>query len=104
MSEGYVYFALQEDDLRWRGRVKIGWAKDPSARIRELQVGNPFRLKLIGQLPGTREAERWVHDQLREHRTGGEWFLLLDGITLGDVVGFALDAIAESLNHLELAA
>jgi hypothetical protein len=55
---GYVYFIGEEDD----GPVKIGTAKDPIARLRSLQVGNPRRLRVEHVLVGDAYIERLLHE------------------------------------------
>ena len=54
--------------------VKIGKATDVSARISDLQSGNPYRLRAIYALPGSYELEWQFHQKLAKHRLEGEWF------------------------------
>lgn len=66
-----VYF-IQADR---GGPIKIGVAKDVEARLRDLQVGNPFELRVVGQIPNAGQAlERRLHSLLERHRIRGEWF------------------------------
>ena len=67
--EGLVYFIQSAD-----GHVKIGWAKSPSSRLREIQVGSPHRLRLVAVMRGGRQVEAALHSMLAEFRTLGEWF------------------------------
>lgn len=60
------------------GPLKIGIAKNPAARVRQLQGGNPYRLKCLHTVDcGEYDAatiERMAHSLLRENRLSGEWF------------------------------
>jgi hypothetical protein len=67
---GYVYF-IQADI---GGPVKIGWAKDPAKRCRDLQTGSPHRLVVRAFIPGTIGDEARLHRQFRSSRLEGEWF------------------------------
>jgi len=57
---------------------KIGVADDPISRIRGIQVGNPYRLKLIDSFykENAYEVERKIHKRYKKHRMVGEWFEL----------------------------
>lgn len=60
------------------GPVKVGVAARPESRIRELQSGNPKRLKLADWWQfGTREeafaVERMILDEMAPYRMVGEW-------------------------------
>jgi hypothetical protein len=52
----------------------IGVAKDPKARLKELQVGCPDELRLLGVVEGEEDTEESIHALLAEHRIRGEWF------------------------------
>jgi hypothetical protein len=53
--------------------VKIGKsASHPILRLRELQVGNPRPLRLVGYSVSTSEAE--AHRRLRDALLRGEWY------------------------------
>ena len=66
------------------GYFKIGIAKDPEGRRRDLQCGNPEPITLVGasQYPwlsddggvDPRLMERRLHELLMEYRASGEWF------------------------------
>jgi len=58
------------------GPVKIGIAKDPESRMREIQVSSPFTLKLrkTGNPTDAREVEAYLHQHFRRYRLSGEWF------------------------------
>lgn len=65
-----VYFIQQGQD----GPIKIGVSKKVKERLRELQVANPFMLRIIFQIRGTIELERALHDRFSQYRLEGEWF------------------------------
>ena len=67
-TEQGVYFA------RAVGLVKIGWAKNVQARLRELQTGCPVDLHLLATTPGERTDERSYHRRFCDFRARGEWF------------------------------
>jgi hypothetical protein len=67
----WVYF-IQSGNFS--GPIKIGVAKDPGARLAQLQVGNPDRLRLRLIIPGTMADEGYIHSRLSAYRIGGEWF------------------------------
>lgn len=55
--------------------VKIGYAKnDVDERIRQLQTGCPFHLKVYVVMEGTIKHEQDLHKILSTHRRSGEWF------------------------------
>lgn len=57
------------------GQIKIGYTdSNPVDRLRSLQVGNPLKLRLVGVVDGTKQAEKDLHHRLREYRVNGEWF------------------------------
>lgn len=56
------------------GPVKIGWAKRPEARLRELQTGNGERLRILRLFEGSRIDEARLHAAFAARRLYGEWF------------------------------
>lgn len=66
----HVYFIQMGED----GPIKIGRADRPSSRLRELQTGNPHKLRLIGKFKAPRDAEPLLHSLFPHHRLEGEWF------------------------------
>jgi hypothetical protein len=58
-----------------RDRIKIGYAANPKARLRELQCATADRLTLIRVFVGAgHPTERWLHRKFRHLRLSGEWF------------------------------
>ena len=58
------------------GPMKFGVAKNPWARLEQLQTGNPETLKVFAAVNLPNECERQIHDYLRGKGEGlrGEWF------------------------------
>jgi hypothetical protein len=56
------------------GPIKVGRAKDPWARARDLQTGNPYTLRVLHVLIGDHELEWQLHHRLKDSRLQGEWF------------------------------
>jgi hypothetical protein len=86
-KSGYIYLArmsFADDDPQTQiQRVKIGIAKNPSARIKHwstARVKMPYRVQEIhvAWTEDMRLAERALHQVFRRFRTDGEWFLLPD--------------------------
>lgn len=70
-KQGYVYCIGE------RGRdlgVKIGYSVNPTARVAELQTGNPRELVLLGAFQGTEADERDLHERYFGDNLVGEWF------------------------------
>lgn len=80
--EERVYFIGTE--LRVGAMVKIGFSRNPEARLRALQTSHHERLQIFATVPGGRRDEQEYHHRWRRRRTSGEWF------TLGDCI---IDAI-----------
>lgn len=59
----YVYFIGEEDN----GPVKIGVAKDPIARLRNMQTGNSRRLRVEHILIGDLAIEKLLHEFWERH-------------------------------------
>lgn len=64
----FVYF------IRGGDMIKIGYAKDPKTRLRDLQVGSPVRLEILVTIPGCHSVEKGIHARFRKLRSHGEWF------------------------------
>jgi hypothetical protein len=71
---GQVYFIGFDDYL------KIGYSADTDRRIALLQVAVPKKLVCYLVIPGSKEAERRLHDRFRKYRLNGEWFSYSDEI------------------------
>lgn len=58
------------------GAIKIGRTGKIERRIRQLQTGSPYRLRVILHLPGQANLERRLHNMVASFRlkAKGEWF------------------------------
>jgi hypothetical protein len=83
------------------GRYKIGIAKNPQQRIRQLQTGNSDKLRLIDayQSENASKIESALHMQYSYGRTIGEWF----DLSVSDEASFIkrCKLIDESINYLK---
>jgi len=68
----FLYF-IQAGDA-----IKIGITNNISARMREVQVGNPFKVTLLYSIPfeeeNARRAESTIHELFNKTNLSGEWF------------------------------
>ena len=55
---------------------KIGISYSPQKRLRDLQVANPLKLKLVAQIrhPDYTLLEQYLHVLCKNHKIRGEWF------------------------------
>jgi hypothetical protein len=67
---GLVYFVQSGSD----GPIKIGWSRDVSRRVAELQTANAHVLVLLGTVAGTMEDEAAFHARFAHLRMEAEWF------------------------------
>jgi hypothetical protein len=56
------------------GPVKIGYSGDVRERLRRLQHGSPYRLRVLATADGGAARERAYHWQFRSAWSHGEWF------------------------------
>jgi hypothetical protein len=66
------------------GAVKIGLAKSPTERLRNLQTAIPTKLTLIRLLDGGAALEQGLHHRFASARITGEWFHFSQAM-MGDV-------------------
>lgn len=68
-----IYFIQSEN------RVKIGFGKNWSNRINQIQTSSPGQLKILLVIEGTQKQERELHKRFHHIRTrdSGEWFNLV---------------------------
>lgn len=80
-----VYFLLDESS----NRVKIGYSKNPTSRIRSIQTACSTPLKLIGVCESfSPSSEKQLHSHLAQYRANLEWF---------DYNAFVQDVISKCL-------
>ena len=77
MRKAKVYFIRCEET----GRVKIGIAKAPHARLTQIQTMSPTRLSLVLSVKGGRKLEKELHKQFADSWSHGEWFEPNDKLT-----------------------
>jgi hypothetical protein len=67
----YVYFAQAGGP---EGLLKIGFSKNPWARVSDMQTSNAERIELLATERGTLDDERALHERFAADRVNGEWF------------------------------
>ena len=66
---GFIYV------LRSEGFLKIGWSRNPEARLRTAKTFNPRPVDLVGFFDAEDRQEREVHIKFSAYRlNGSEWF------------------------------
>lgn len=74
--EVFVYVIASSEE----GPVKIGFSKDVSKRLRQLQTGHAEKLHVFHKRALDKKhaliVEKAVHDTLKHSRRQGEWFAL----------------------------
>ena len=75
------------------GAIKIGRSKDVQKRLKQLQTGSPYKLKLILELKQQGYIEKQLHLLLKEKKCKckGEWFDFM-------ATGYLPDEITEMLD------
>ena len=75
------------------GAFKVGRSKSPIRRLKQLQTGSPYQLKLVCILENKGYQEKLLHRRLDEsgRRCKGEWFEF-------DLIGNLPDDIVEILD------
>ena len=67
-----IYFIQCEDSNNY---IKIGWTKNhPVRRLKNLQVGCPYPLKIIGLMECDPTVERSLHTVFEQYKIINEWF------------------------------
>lgn len=68
---GFVYLMQQGVD----GPYKIGFTQNnPVRRIKQLQTGNPEKIRLVSQFAASVAVEAYLHGKFSDLRLQGEWF------------------------------
>ena len=65
-----IYFIKDTVNLT----IKIGYSKKPQKRLGVLQTSSPYKLLLLGTVPGTPDDEVSYHGKFATYRLQGEWF------------------------------
>jgi hypothetical protein len=74
--KGYVYFVTDENTEL----VKIGYSKNPWARLSELRRTHGVALSVVATVKTVDKSETTVHAALEKFRSEGEWFFKSDCI------------------------
>jgi len=69
-EEGYVYIIGNLD----AEICKIGFSKNPKERIRSIQTGCPYVLKIILLFEAEKYTETRLHHKYSKYKLSGEWF------------------------------
>ena len=95
MKQYKVYFIKQCYKKKKNSPMKIGFSDDPERRLRELQTGNPNKLKVSFALPcASRDDAIMMEKNLHRlvtakyQRLHGEWFMIY-----GDIIKLIRDAL-----------
>lgn len=77
LARGFIYFIAHDP---YDGYVKIGMSNNPSARLAQLQTGNPRRLRIMRTVEcnDMRRCEQKMHQMYAHARRCGEWFELTE--------------------------
>lgn len=75
----FIYAICHMRDGVMTGPVKVGISQAPHIRLRELQVGSPYKLAisvciLLDHRKFARDVESAVHASMENVRLNGEWF------------------------------
>lgn len=73
-KKGFVYFVINDKNKI----CKIGFSLDPQKRLKQIQTGCPYPLRLYRQIEGTYELEKQLHKKFQQYKTNGEWFYIKD--------------------------
>lgn len=76
-DQGFVYFIAQQNNEQ---KVKIGYSKNPTKRLKSLSTSSPSQLILLGYFEGTMQDEQETHLRFSKDRENLEWFKLSDEI------------------------
>jgi len=70
------------------GAFKVGRSSNVEKRLKQLQTGSPYHLRVILILPGQGHRERELHRKLKGYESqsndGGEWFIEPGLPSIGD--------------------
>lgn len=69
-SKNRVYFIREG----LSGPIKIGLSSQPEKRLVNLQVANPYLLRVLGTVPGSKADENLLHARFEHLHLQGEWY------------------------------
>ncbi|MCP4991985.1 MAG: GIY-YIG nuclease family protein [Colwellia sp.] len=87
-----IYFIIENEDLI-NQRIKIGFSKDPVARIKALQTGNSRKLALMGWIDrnNDRAYESKLHDKYSSYQVLNEWYEINTEVVLDELKNAGTD-------------
>ncbi len=101
MNDNYTYVYFITTENKGNTPIKIGVSINPELRIKELQTGNPFKLKILKIIPClTKSAAYALESALHEltkstnKRMIGEWFKIYEPIN--PLVGMCLKRMSKN--------
>ena len=101
-----VYFIAENENGNYGNlRVKIGISDNIQSRIRQLQTGSPYELKLMGWIESNndRVLEKQLHQKYASVNTHREWFELDAGDVFEELKKHSTSAfIATNENAFEV--
>lgn len=86
--------------------VKVGFSKNPEARLKQLQTGNPVPLKLIMKIKcndenHARNLEKSLHEMLSTQSVYLEWYKLKKTHIMKMLTAFSNDEEFDQVKHCE---
>lgn len=66
----YIYFI----QLGVKGPIKIGIITNLKRRFSNIQIYNPYKLKILAVTKGDKQMERMIHKKFDIYKIRGEWF------------------------------
>jgi hypothetical protein len=101
-----VYFVAENENNDYSSlRIKIGRAKNINARLRALQTGSPYDLKLMGWIDrgDDNSLEKALHELFADQRIRLEWFHLQPEDVLTQLKSYGIYAyVATEENSFEI--
>jgi len=67
-EDGKIYF------IEYEKSIKIGFSKNPWARLNSLKTAMPNEPKLLSHFDGTKTQEKELHKLFQEYRINREWY------------------------------
>lgn len=91
----YVYFIAEKGS----DRVKIGFSKNPWARLKNLQTASSGKMEIVCHLRTSGVSEAEIHRLLSEYNVGGEWYLN-EGLVADSIAAIKSGSVTDA-SHLE---
>lgn len=105
MEQNYIYVYFVTTENKGNTPIKIGVSATPESRLKELQTGNPFKLKIIKKVPClTKGAAFALESSLHEMTKAtnkkmiGEWFKIYQPID--SLIGMCLKRMSKNRENV----